>query len=137
MALVRFTGVIEDGCPPQLRSSAAPLDPRVTLQITQQSSLTVEVVILTASGTPVDLTGAVVTLTVRKSPSDTYALRKTGVHQPAKGVVQFAFVPNDVLPNRVPFGWYVWILTVKNADGSIDVPIPLSPALVSATAAYP
>ena len=137
MALVRLTGVIEDGTPPQLRSSAAPLDPRVTLQITQQTTLTVEVLILTAAGNPVDLADAVVTLTVRKSPQDTYALRKTGVRLPAKGVAQFTFTPGDTLPNRVPFGWYVWILTLKNEDGSIETPIPLSPMLVSATAAYP
>ena len=139
MATVNFTGVIEDGTPVNLRSSAAPLNPRVTLSITQQTSLTVNILILKASGQPVDVTNAVGQLTIRKTPQDSYVLRKFATQnvQMGRGWMQVMFAPNDTLPNRWPWGIYTWMFKLTNGDGSIDVPIPLSPCIISPTNGYP
>lgn len=134
MATVNIIGVLENG--PQVgqpsRSLNAPDNPRVALRLIQQTSLTVNLQVLNASGMPVDLTGGTTTLVVRKMPGGTAAITKTGaaITPPNKSCVSFQFNPNDSLPQRMQFGRWCFSIAFKDGDGNVNDVVPLSPFIL-------
>ena len=136
MAVLNLIGVLENG--PQLgqpsRSLAAPDNPRVAIRLNQQTSLTINLQVLLASGGPVDLTAGTTKLIVSKVPRQRPLFTKTGVavSPPVPNFVSFQIDPTDTLWQRVEFGRWCYAIKFTDADGNVNDVIPLSPFLIEA-----
>lgn len=128
--IVGLLGVYEDGL---RRGPAVPVDPRTFIKIPSGSDLTVKLRAVTASGGDKVLAGGVLSMTVKRRPSDAPIIQRQGVLVPADGPgrCDFTFVPNDwrqidPLGNGAHLLYDVWLLQA----GEQNALVPASPFLL-------
>jgi hypothetical protein len=127
-------GLLNDGTPfrPGVQQN-----PRTPIRLTIGTNFEIYLSVIRPNKQPVDLTGASLGFTIKKSPTDsTPVIHKLAVVSPntqRSGLAIFAGIPTDfrsVLP-----GVYVYDITLLQGSGQRDVVMPLSPCFIEATAA--
>lgn len=134
--VIDLLGVLEDGSP---RAAWVPANPRAALRLPRAGDVTVRVTVVRADGSPVDLTGKTVALTLVRTT------RQEGVVPP--GLQVTASGPATGGPPNVAalalssaqtkalearrYVYDVWL----NASGVRDVLVPLSECVVEPAAA--
>lgn len=128
--VVELLGVFEDGFK---RGPTVPADPRTPIAIPSGSDLTVKLRAVTASGVDKVLAGGVLSMTVKRRPSDAPIIQRQGVLVPSDGPgrCDFTFVPSDwrqidPLGNGARLLYDVWLLQASEQNALV----PASPFLL-------
>jgi hypothetical protein len=130
MAAVGLTGVVEMA---GARDTGVPVNPRTTLRYTRGSTLDVALRVVGSDGAPIDLTGATLELTVKRTPSSDeriLVLAGTVVFAPLSGCAVFS-IPATAFSYTDP-GRYVYDIWL--ARGTLrDAVMPVSPFVLESS----
>ena len=107
-------------------------DPKNTIVVAQGASKTLALTVFDSTGNPVDLTGAVIYMTVRDSlEADFVRIRKTStspaeiqIPEPRNGSAKIFILPSDT--ETLDYGDYVYDIWVETGTGDRVPVVPVS-----------
>lgn len=124
MSTLAIIGVLQNG---ERRAPLVPANPRQALRLIRGETSTVRIAVVTPAGTPVDLSGGTLTLTVKPHSDDTEVSFQVAatLSNAVAGLASFAV--SSTAFQYVSPGRYVYDVWLTAAGGARSALVPLSP----------